>query len=242
MVLTEGYDEPRTDCIVVARPTKSRALYTQMVGRGTRRHPEKQDCLIIDVVGASDVHDLVTIPSLFGIEQENRVWDGDDTVTDVLRQQVDEHEAAGRLLATEARLFDKVRRGRLAWVTVHRPGESRRYECGLGRRGGEVVLVEREPDQWRAGWRDADGAKRVLIDAVSLEMAQGVAEDLARKLGATRVAAIDARWRTQRPTLKQRELCTKVNIDIPRGATRGDVAELLDVFFARKRERKRSSA
>ncbi|MHB1975259.1 MAG: DEAD/DEAH box helicase, partial [Acidimicrobiales bacterium] len=53
-VLTEGYDEPRVDCIVLARPTRSKALYMQCVGRGTRRHPEKGDCLVLDMTGASD--------------------------------------------------------------------------------------------------------------------------------------------------------------------------------------------
>lgn len=39
-----------------------------MVGRGTRRHPGKQDCLAIDLVGVSEQHDLVTVGALFDIE------------------------------------------------------------------------------------------------------------------------------------------------------------------------------
>jgi superfamily II DNA or RNA helicase len=45
MVLTEGFDESSVDCIVIARPTKRRSLYIQMIGRGTRLHPGKHDCL-----------------------------------------------------------------------------------------------------------------------------------------------------------------------------------------------------
>src|SRR5690606_10993475 len=67
-VLTEGYDNPAVSCVVVARPTKSRALYVQMVGRGTRLHPDKADALVLDVVGASAEHNLVTAPSLFGLD------------------------------------------------------------------------------------------------------------------------------------------------------------------------------
>ncbi len=59
-VLTEGFDAPRTACIAVARPTKSRALYTQMIGRGTRLFEGKQDCLVLDFVGNSGRHKLVT--------------------------------------------------------------------------------------------------------------------------------------------------------------------------------------
>jgi DNA repair protein RadD len=50
-VLTEGWDCTRVDCIVLARPTKSTALYVQMVGRGLRLHPGKQKCIIYDIVG-----------------------------------------------------------------------------------------------------------------------------------------------------------------------------------------------
>lgn len=51
LLLTEGFDCPPVDCIITARPTKSTALYTQMVGRGTRPYPGKQDCLVLDVIG-----------------------------------------------------------------------------------------------------------------------------------------------------------------------------------------------
>ncbi len=49
-ILTEGYDDPAVSCILLCRPTKSRALYSQMVGRGTRLHPDsgKTNCKIVD--------------------------------------------------------------------------------------------------------------------------------------------------------------------------------------------------
>src|SRR6266699_3759444 len=65
-VLTEGFDEPSVDCIIVARPTQSLPLYQQMLGRGTRTYPGKTDCLILDVVGVSTRHTLHTAATLFG--------------------------------------------------------------------------------------------------------------------------------------------------------------------------------
>jgi ATP-dependent helicase IRC3 len=236
-VLTEGYDEPRTDCIIVARPTKSRALYTQMVGRGTRVHPEKADCLVIDVVGVTEMHDLVTVPSLFGIDKPAHVWDSERTVTDVLREQIERHAVEGRLLAAEAALFDKVRAARYAWVTAFRPPAQRRYELGIGDRG-TLVMVELRDGVWRAGLavrRDGVTEKRVLIDAVSQEMAQGVCEDYARKVGGEQLVSLDAAWRKARPSAKQRALCKKLHIDIPPGATKGDVSDLLGARFGAKR-------
>lgn len=49
--LTEGFDEPSIDCVLVARPTRSMALLIQMVGRGLRLHEGKEECLIIDFGG-----------------------------------------------------------------------------------------------------------------------------------------------------------------------------------------------
>jgi type I site-specific restriction endonuclease len=59
-VLTEGFDAPETACVAVARPTKSRSLYAQMIGRGTRIAEGKEDLLILDFVGNSGLHKLVT--------------------------------------------------------------------------------------------------------------------------------------------------------------------------------------
>lgn len=58
MLLTEGWDEPSADCVVVLRPTKVRALYAQMVGRGTRLHPGKKDVLLLDFLWHTDRHQL----------------------------------------------------------------------------------------------------------------------------------------------------------------------------------------
>ena len=60
MLLTEGFDEPSVDCIVCLRPTKIRALYSQIVGRGTRLSPEtgKTDLLVLDFLWHSEKHEL----------------------------------------------------------------------------------------------------------------------------------------------------------------------------------------
>ena len=60
MLLTEGWDCPSVDCVVVLRPTKVRSLYCQMVGRGTRLSPEtgKDHLLLLDFLWHTDRHDL----------------------------------------------------------------------------------------------------------------------------------------------------------------------------------------
>ena len=84
-VLTEGFDDWGVEVIIMGRPTKSRSLYAQMVGRGTRPQPgtvdgpetpeerrdaiassRKTSCLVVDFVGASGRHKLVSTADILG--------------------------------------------------------------------------------------------------------------------------------------------------------------------------------
>jgi superfamily II DNA or RNA helicase len=71
MLLTEGYDQPDVDCIVCLRPTQVRALFAQMVGRGTRIHPGKTNLLLLDFLWQTDVHKLITLSRLIAKAPED---------------------------------------------------------------------------------------------------------------------------------------------------------------------------
>ena len=58
MLLTEGWDCPSVDCVIVLRPTKVRGLYCQMVGRGTRLSPGKKELLLLDFLWHTARHEL----------------------------------------------------------------------------------------------------------------------------------------------------------------------------------------
>ena len=72
MLLTEGWDCPAVDCIVVLRPTKVRSLYCQMVGRGTRLSPEtgKDHLLLLDFLWHTERHELCHPASLICESEE----------------------------------------------------------------------------------------------------------------------------------------------------------------------------
>ena len=70
MLLTEGWDCPSVDCIVVLRPTKIRSLYAQMVGRGTRLHPGKEHLLLLDFLWHTERHELCHPASLICEQEE----------------------------------------------------------------------------------------------------------------------------------------------------------------------------
>ena len=109
-IATEGFDVPNIGCVAIARPTMSRALYAQMVGRGTRPLanvvdglglPEqrlqsihdsfKPNCLVLDFVGNSGKHKLVSAADVLGgnynmsvVEEANRIASKDGTPIDTI--------------------------------------------------------------------------------------------------------------------------------------------------------------
>ncbi|KAI0932110.1 hypothetical protein AcW1_000677 [Taiwanofungus camphoratus] len=77
-VLTEGADIPNIDCVIVARPTRSRNVFAQMIGRGMRLSPEtgKEDCRIIDIVDSTNrVPGVMSTPTLFGLDPSEVIDD-----------------------------------------------------------------------------------------------------------------------------------------------------------------------
>lgn len=79
MLLTEGWDEPGVDCLLVLRPTRSRALFAQMVGRGTRLFPGKENLLLLDFLWLHERHDLARPASLV-----SRTKEEEKSITDIL--------------------------------------------------------------------------------------------------------------------------------------------------------------
>lgn len=66
-VLTEGFDEPSLQTIILAKPTRSTLLYTQIVGRGTRLYPGKPHCTIIDISDTTKGKKPIGLPTLLGL-------------------------------------------------------------------------------------------------------------------------------------------------------------------------------
>ncbi|QYR20826.1 DEAD/DEAH box helicase [Paenibacillus sp. sptzw28] len=81
MLLTEGWDCPSVDCIVVLRPTKVRSLYSQMVGRGTRLFPGKTELLLLDFLWHTERHELCHPAHLIAENEE---------VAQVMTKQIEE--------------------------------------------------------------------------------------------------------------------------------------------------------
>lgn len=108
LLLTEGWDCPSVDCIVMLRPTKSRAMYQQAIGRGTRLSPEtgKEKLLLLDFLWMTERHDLCRPATLLGASQ-----DVQERITEIIAD-AEEADGAIDLLSAESQAESDVQEQR----------------------------------------------------------------------------------------------------------------------------------
>ena len=221
-VLTEGYDEPSIDCIIMARPTSSRPLYQQMLGRGTRISPGKADLLVLDMVGISTTHRLQQLVTLWTLDAESAkqrpCTDDEHRAGERAPYAPNDHD--GALITEVADLFA---RRPLAWVYTRRGN----WVMGLAD-AGTLQLTPCGEDLWQVLHALPAREKAVILhQGLPLPYAQGAAEDVARQLG--REGLVDARapWRFTQASEKQLAILRKWGIDFAPTITKGDAATLI---------------
>jgi len=108
-ILTEGFDDPETSALLMARPTASRGLYTQMAGRGLRPAPGKDDCVIVDFLDVGQRHalslqsavKLAGIPGDVPIEKQDAVGRNPIERAAELLQEVEDYKKRIELMPLE---------------------------------------------------------------------------------------------------------------------------------------------
>lgn len=115
MLLTEGWDCPSVDCVVVLRPTKIRSLYAQMIGRGTRLSPGKENLLILDFLWLCQKHNLCKPANLISDNEEDIATVTRATTDDEidLFDAVTDAEEARRTALAEALANQKKKKSKL---------------------------------------------------------------------------------------------------------------------------------
>jgi hypothetical protein len=243
MVLTEGYDEPSVEGIILARPTKSTLLYTQMIGRGTRLHPGKENVTIIDIVDMSREHSLTGLPAFFGLSdkfdleghttdeveraikwvESNRPWVNVDRATSL---------SDLRYRCTKIDLFDLetpyalAAYAEYAWVGLGKGG----YRLGLT--GGNVILVTPTIlGNWEVQIRRM-GEARTISSKADLRSAIVYAEAHVKThfRDLLRLVKRDTRWRRAPATAKQFALLQSRKVNVPEGLTKGQASHLIGML------------
>jgi superfamily II DNA or RNA helicase len=219
-VLTEGFDEPSISCVVVARPTRFHGLYVQMVGRGTRLYPGKKDLMVLDIVGASNRHELIGLVDL-GLDMDDPRKKPDDESE---RMQCPTCESAdcgfpewhrcklcNRYLPVAATSAGDTRHencrsqgagqvdvfgaSRLAWLPL--PGGA--YCLTAGKE--VVVMAPVSTDAWKLVTYEGNRLT-VIQDEIPADWAMGIGEDRAKAF--QRLAERTARWRKSRASEAQK--------------------------------------
>jgi superfamily II DNA or RNA helicase len=231
MVLTEGFDSPRAQVAILARPTASAPLYIQMVGRVLRPYPGKRQALVLDVVGASGRHVLATLAVLSGSKQ-TRPKDGQsflealDAAEAVAAERMAEQGYVGPVEAAEVDLFAGSRQ---AWLRT-RAGH---WVIPAGER--YVCLAQLPDGTYDVAWygkRAGGGWISRSVPDIGYAMAWGegdITED--EQL----YAAKERGWRKRPATDKAVRYARSLGIDVPDRARGGQVGDLLTVELASRR-------
>jgi superfamily II DNA or RNA helicase len=246
-VLTEGFDEPQVDCILMARPTKSSLLYTQMVGRGTRLAPGKSDLLVLDFADNSARHSLLSTASLFGLPP-NLALAGKDVL-----QVAKQVEAAQRTMPwldlSTLKHVDELKyvASRIDFFNSKPPSEILRFTkfCWLPAADGayrlplpEKELIEVLPtrlDTWQIRWTTRTGIK-TQGERGTLQEALALADAMV-PMEASVLVDSRASWRRTPASEKQIGLLKKLGVEVPSKISKGQASAILSMKLDAKRSR-----
>jgi superfamily II DNA or RNA helicase len=253
-VLTEGFDEPRVACLLMARPTQSVLLYTQMVGRGTRvcdrcarAGCEHKPWLTVVDLADNGRHALPTSTTLLGLpphwkpQGENLLEQA--TALETIAQQCPQAarqaatlEEARRLMQEFDLLGDPVAQAEVAaltplsWILL----PDGQLHLGLGS-GYSLRLRENLLGHWMAVREVDGGLETTLGQFKSRAQALSACDAYVRQNypDTLRLTERGAAWRGQPASPKQRDWLQKIG-RWREGLTKGEASRMLDAWSARQ--------
>lgn len=232
MVLTEGFDSPRAEVCVIARPTASAPLYIQMVGRVLRPFPGKRGALILDVVGAGARHVLQTLATLAGSKKLDGVSEGQTLLE---AWDAEEDEIGGGLASpyyhgpAEAKEFDLFGGSRQAWLRTDGgywfiPTPTRYIALAPMPDGSYTVL----------SYNIGRGGDYIAKDVPDLSLAMSFGEaDITPEESV--IAKREASWRKRRASEKTIAFARRLRIECDPSMKGGEVSNMIAAKLASQR-------
>lgn len=245
-VLTEGFDEPSVQAIILAKPTRSTLLYTQIVGRGTRLFEGKQHCKIIDIADTTKGKKPIGLPTLLGLPPEFDLQG--QSLTDVAKkfeelQNYCPGEAVRTLnpddidiAYTRINLFMPPppnaivqQYSKLVWAEV---GEN---DYHLGLNNNESLRIHCDVlGRWNVTLHNnSEKSNRTLGTVDDITEAFVRSDNWVQSNRASSVALLDssAAWRADSPTDKQQKLLKRIGVPITNDMTKGMASQIISRYY-----------
>lgn len=245
-VLTEGFDEPSLEAIIIAKPTRSTLLYTQIVGRGTRLFEGKERCIIIDIADTTKGKKPIGLPTLLGMPPDFDLQG--QSLTDVA-EKFEELESycpgeAVRVLNpddiqvayTRINLFMPpppnpvvLEYSKLVWAEIAED------EFHLGLNNSESMRIKCDTlGRWNVTLHDNhQKSTRVLGLAPDMREAFARSDKWIQSNRASSVALLDSSspWRADAPTASQQKLLKRIGIPITTDMTKGMASQIISRYY-----------
>jgi len=245
-VLTEGFDEPSLEAIIIAKPTRSTLLYTQIVGRGTRLFEGKKHCIIIDIADTTKGKKPIGLPTLLGMPPDFDLQG--QSLTDVA-EKFEELESycpgeAVRVLNpddievayTRINLFMPpppnpvvLEYSKLVWAEIAED------EFHLGLNNSESMRIKCDTlGRWNVTLHDNHKkSTRVLGLAPDMREAFARSDRWIQSNRASSVALLDSSsaWRADAPTASQQKLLKRIGVPITSDMTKGMASQIISRYY-----------
>jgi len=245
-VLTEGFDEPSVQAIILAKPTRSTLLYTQIVGRGTRLHESKTSCKIIDIADTTKGRKPIGLPTLLGLPPEFDLQG--QSLTDVAKKFEElENYCPGEavrvlnpddieLAYTRINLFmppppnEFIQQySKLVWAEI---GEDH-YRLGLN--NDESMSIRCDTlGRWNVVLTN-NHTKETKLLGVTETMREAFArtDKWVQNNRPTSMSLLDASatWRADAPTDKQQKLLKRIGIPLTSDLTKGMASQIISSYY-----------
>ncbi|UYL88156.1 DNA helicase [Gordonia phage Evaa] len=250
MVLTEGADFPMCDAVVLARPTRSKNLYSQMVGRALRLWEGKTDALVLDLSGSTRTMKLINLAQLLpgaatrsvtpeGIELDEDDYEDDPEPAIKVRRQGPVDMVTIDLLSGDDTLWLETPAGvpfvplRDNWVAFVWPEDGVRPTDGqnVGWCPGFIRTRRGFKDEPEGGWATADGTEQYMTLADALH----AAEEFAVERLDQQLPSRNASWRrSQAPSEGQLRMAKRLGLPMTEDFTKARVSDEISIALASK--------
>lgn len=247
-VLTEGFDEPSVEAIILARPTRSSLLYTQIVGRGTRLFEGKQHCIIIDIADTTKGKKPLGLPTLLGLPPEFDLQGQDllDVANEYKKlEQFCPGEAVRVLNPDDIDVAYKridlfmppppneivLQYSTFVWAEV---GEN---DFHLGINNGESLRIYIDPlGRWTVELTQANSSSSkttVLGHVEDIREAFVRSDRWVMNNRSTSMNLIDssAAWRSDGPTDAQKKLLKRIGVPVTSDMTKGTASQIISKYY-----------